>query len=81
MYMKEKNMNPDDFTEEELTEMARERDEAEASGLWDTIEEPEKTLHLTEEQEYDLWMATSALSRLAKETKSSLSDLLKFGQQ
>jgi hypothetical protein len=70
----------EEYTEEELAKMFKEREEAEASGIFDTIEEPGKALKLTEEQEYDLWMATSALSRLAKETKSSLSDLLKFGQ-
>jgi hypothetical protein len=73
-------MDNEDYTDEELEQMFKEREEAEASGLFDTIEEPDKVLKLTEEQEYDLWMATSALSRPAKETKSSLSDLLKFGQ-
>ena len=76
----------DEMTDNELAERAREREEAEHSGLfdndiYDTIENPEKTLHLTEEQEYDLWMATSALSRLAKVTNSSMSELLKMGQQ
>ena len=76
----------DEMTDKELAELARDRDEAEKAGLfdtdvYDTIENPSKTLHLTEEQEYDLWMATSALSRLAKETNSSMSELLKVGQQ
>lgn len=75
----------DEMTDKELEELARERDEAEKAGLfdndvYDTIENPGKTLNLTEEQEYDLWMATSALSRLAKETNSSMSELLKVGQ-
>jgi hypothetical protein len=74
-------MNEENYTDEELEQMFKEREEAEASGIFDTIEEPGKALKLTEEQEYDLWMATSALSRLAKETNSSMSDLLKMVQQ
>lgn len=69
----------ENYTDEEFEQMFKERDEAEASGLFDTIEEPDKVLKLTEEQEYDLWMATSALSRLAQQTNSSMSDLLKAG--
>ena len=69
----------EEYTEEELAKMFKERDEAYASGIFDTIEEPDKVLKLTEEQEYDLWMATSALSRLAQQTNSSMSDLLKAG--
>ena len=72
-------MNNEGYTDEELEQMFKERDEAEASGLFDTIEEPDKVLKLTEEQEYDLWMATSYLSRLAQQTNSSMSDLLKAG--
>lgn len=72
-------MNDEGYTDEELEQMFKEREEAEASGLFDTIEEPDKVLKLTEEQEYDLWMATSALSRLAQQTNSSMSDLLKAG--
>lgn len=76
----------DEMTDKELEELARDRDEAEKAGLfdndvYDTIENPSKALHLTEDQEYDLWMATSALSRLAKETNSSMSELLKIGQR
>lgn len=74
------SMNEENYTDEELEQMFKERDEAEASGLFDTIEEPDKVLKLTEEQEYDLWMAASTLSRLAKETNSSMSELLKVGQ-
>ena len=47
------------------------RDEAEANGLYDE--------HLTPEQEMTLHQAISSLSELAKETNSSLSDLLKIG--
>ena len=47
------------------------RDEAEANGLYDE--------HLTAEQEMTLHQAISSLSELAKETNSSLSDLLKMG--
>ena len=47
------------------------RDEAEANGLYDE--------HLTTEQEMTLHQAISSLSELAKETNSSLSDLLKMG--
>ena len=47
------------------------RDEAEANGLYDE--------HLTTEQEMTLHQAISSLSELAKETNSSLSDLLKIG--
>ena len=47
------------------------RDEAEANGLYDE--------HLTQEQEMTLHQAISSLSELAKETNSSLSDLLKMG--
>lgn len=48
------------------------RDEAEANGLYDDE-------HLTPEQEMTLHQAISSLSELAKETNSSLSDLLKMG--
>lgn len=73
--------NTDDieYSNEELEQMVKDREDAEAAGLFDTIEEPDKVLKLTEEQEYDLWMATSALSRLAQQTNSSMSDLLKAG--
>ena len=47
------------------------RDEAEANGLYDE--------QLTQEQELTLHQAISSLSELAKETNSSLSDLLKMG--
>lgn len=72
-------MNDEGYTDEELEQMFKDRDAAYDAGLFDTIEEPDKVLKLTEEQEYDLWMATSALSRLAQQTNSSMSDLLKAG--
>lgn len=61
-----------DSTPIELIKEAIEaRDEAEANGLYDE--------HLTPEQEMTLHQAISSLSELAKETNSSLSDLLKMG--
>ena len=64
-----------DYTNEELEALARERDEAEKAGLWDTIENP-NGLSMTPEQELALAQAVSTLSDLAKETNSSMSDLL-----
>ena len=54
-----------------IKEAIEARDEAEANGLYDE--------HLTPEQEMTLHQAISSLSELAKETNSSLSDLLKMG--
>ena len=54
-----------------IKEAIESRDEAEANGLYDE--------HLTTEQEMTLHQAISSLSELAKETNSSLSDLLKIG--
>lgn len=54
-----------------IKEAIEARDEAEANGLYDE--------HLTQEQEMTLHQAISSLSELAKETNSSLSDLLKIG--
>ena len=54
-----------------IKEAIEARDEAEANGLYDE--------HLTTEQEMTLHQAISSLSELAKETNSSLSDLLKIG--
>ena len=54
-----------------IKEAIEARDEAEANGLYDE--------HLTPEQEMTLHHAISSLSELAKETNSSLSDLLKMG--
>lgn len=61
----------DDTPIELIKEAIEARDEAEANGLYD---EP-----LTPDQEMALHQAVSALSELAKETNSSLSDLLKMG--
>lgn len=76
----------DDYCEDDIGEIMEEREQAERAGvfegdgdIYDTIEEPDKVLHLTEEQEYELWRAASSLSRLAEETNSSLSDLLRVG--
>ena len=54
-----------------IKESIEARDEAEANGLYDE--------QLTQEQEMTLHQAISSLSELAKETNSSLSDLLKMG--
>lgn len=67
-----------DYTDEELAELARERDYAEAHGLYDTIENP-KELNMTLEQEMALAQAMSTLSDLAKETDSTISELIKRG--
>lgn len=68
----------DDYTDKELEALISERDYAEAHGLYDTIEDP-SSLPMTEEQEQTLAQAMSTLSDLAKETNSSLSELLKRG--
>ena len=74
------NYDTPEFTEEDeayIAEQIRLRDEAEAAGLWDdTMEEPAKKLNLTNDQEYILWQAMSSLAQLAKETNSSLSELI-----
>jgi len=62
---------------DDLEARANALDEAVADGLYDTIENPGD--RLTESQEYALWSAISTLSDLAKETNSSLSDLLRRG--
>lgn len=67
-----------DYTESELATYFAERDRAEAEGLYDTIEDP-SILPMTEEQEHTLHQACSWLSDLAKETNSSLSEILKRG--
>ncbi len=67
-----------DYTETELATYFAERDRAEAEGLYDTIEDP-SILPMTEEQEATLHQACSWLSDLAKETNSSLSEILKRG--
>lgn len=66
------------YTNSELDELAREREQAERDGIWDDAGNPNLTT-LTEDQEYDLWMAASTLSRLAQETNSTVSELLDLG--
>lgn len=67
-----------DYTNKELETLIAERDYAEAHGLYDTIEDP-NGLPMTPDQEMALAQAMSTLSDLAKETNSSLSELLKRG--
>lgn len=67
-----------DYTNKELETLIAERDYAEAHGLYDTIEDPDG-LPMTPDQEMALAQAMSTLSDLAKETNSSLSELLKRG--
>jgi hypothetical protein len=67
-----------EYTDKELSTYFAERDRAEAEGLYDTIEDP-SVLPMTEEQEYTLHQACSWLSDLAKETNSSMSEILKRG--
>ena len=73
---KENDMS--DYTETELATYFAERDRAEAEGLYDTIEDP-SILPMTDEQEQTLAQAVSWLSDLAKETNSSMSEILKRG--
>ena len=72
-YMKSEEMQAEreSMPVELIKEAIEARDEAEANGLYDE--------HLTTEQEMTLHQAISSLSELAKETNSSLSDLLKIG--
>lgn len=67
-----------EYTETELATLIAERDYAEAHGLYDTIENP-SGLPMTPEQELALAQAMSTLSDLAKETDSTVSELLKRG--
>ena len=71
------------MTDEELAQLAQDREDAEKAGvfddhLYDCIESPDSQLHLTVEQEMVLHHAASSLSDLARETNSSVSELLKF---
>jgi hypothetical protein len=68
-------MTMSEYTDKELETLIAERDYAESHGLYDTIENP-SGLPMTPEQEMALAQAMSTLSDLAKETNSSLSDLL-----
>lgn len=65
-----------DYPIEILDKMAEEREYAEANGLYDTIEKPSG---LTLEQEMALAQAISTISDLAKETNSTVSELLELG--
>ena len=65
-----------EYTNEELAKMAAERDYAEANGLYDAIENPSG---MTLEQEMALAQAISTISDLAKETNSTVSELLRLG--
>lgn len=73
----------DEMTDEELAQLAQDREDAEKAGvfdddhIYDCIESPDSQLHLTVEQEMVLYSAASSLSDLARETNSTVSELLK----
>ena len=71
MQIEEMQAERESMPVELIKEAIESRDEAEANGLYDE--------HLTPEQEMTLHQAISSLSELAKETNSSLSDMLKMG--
>ena len=72
-----------DMDSEYLAQLAKDREEAEKAGvfederIYDCMETPAEQLHLTVEQEMALYSAASSLFNLAKETDSSVSELLK----
>ena len=72
-----------DLPDDELAEMARDREAAEQAGVFDDdhiyncVDGYAKKF--TVEQEMTLYSAVSSLSSLMKETNSSLSELLKIG--
>lgn len=72
-----------DMTEDELAEMARDREVAEKAGvfdddrIYDCVDGCARKFTVT--QEMALYSAVSSLSDLMKETNSSLSELLKIG--
>ena len=72
-----------DMDSEYLAQLAKDREEAEKAGvfederIYDCMENPAEQLHLTVEQEMALYSAASSLFNLAKETDSSVSELLK----
>ena len=72
-----------DLPDDELAEMARDRDEAERAGVFDDDHIYDcvdgETKKFTVSQEMALYSAVSSLSDLMKETNSSLSELLKIG--
>ncbi len=76
--MRKENKIMSEYTNKELEALLAERDYAEAHGLYDTIECP-GDLPLTVGQEMALAQAMSTLSDLAKETNSSISELVKLG--
>ena len=73
----------DEMTDEELEQLAQDREEAEKAGvfeddrIYDCVDG--YTKKFTVEQEMALYSAVSDLSYLMKETNSSLSELLKIG--
>ena len=72
-----------DLPEDELAEMARDREAAEQAGVFDDDHIYDcvdgETKKFTVAQEMELYSAVSSLSNLMKETNSSLSELLKMG--
>lgn len=67
-----------DMSDDELAQLARARDEAEAAGVFD--ERPDDDIvELNVDQEIALHFAASSLSQLAKETGCPVSELLKIG--
>ena len=72
-----------DLPEDELAEMARDREAAERAGVFDDDHTYDcvdgYAKKFTVEQEMALYSAVSDLSNLMKETNSSLSELLQIG--
>ena len=74
---------PRGMPDEYMKKLAEERADAEDAGvfdddIFDCIESPGSQLHLTAEQEMALYQAASSLSELAKETNSTVSELLRL---
>ena len=71
------------MTDEELAQLAQDREDAEKAGVFDDIrtydcpEDPANQLHLTMEQEMTLYSASRDLFELAQETNSTISILLR----
>ena len=72
-----------EMTDEELAQLAQDREDAEKAGLFDDDHICDcvdgYTKKFTVQQEMALHSAVSDLSNLMKETNSSLSELLKAG--
>ena len=72
-----------EMTDEELAQLAQDREDAEKAGLFDDDHFYDcvdgYTKKFTVQQEMALHSAVSDLSNLMKETNSSLSELLKAG--